>query len=122
MTKSGKWSLRYDQCVSCGSPIDDGEPASFGAGWGGVLCASCASSETPDRSGVRPLSHEALAALRTLQRRGYLTDPSAYPSAGPLAEEVEWLLRWHLQSVMERPLEAAAFLDELRGRGLSGSR
>jgi DNA repair protein RecO (recombination protein O) len=111
-----------DQCVICGSPIDDAERASFGAGWGGVLCASCASVEGQDRTGSRPISHEALVVLRSLQRRGYLVDPSNYPSVGPLAEEMEWLLRWHLQSVLERPLESAAFLDQLRGRGLQVDR
>ena len=113
-----------DRCVSCDSPLGGREPVSFGVGWGGVLCASCASTEAHDRTtgsrpvGSRPVSHEALAALRTLQSHGFLADPSTYPSEGGVADEIEWLLRWHLQSVLERPLETAAFLDELRGRGL----
>ena len=109
-----------DRCVSCGnSPGDTGAgPLSFGAAWGGVLCAACAAGQ--DRAALRPLSAPALAGLRTLQDRGYLADPAPWaPTATSTtaANEVERLLRWHLQSVLERPLETAAFLDQLRSPG-----
>ena len=103
-----------DRCVSCGSPFDDGERLSFGAGWGGVLCAHCASAAAQDRVGLRPLSRPAFAGLSAIQRRGYFADPSTWASPPGVADEIERLLRWYIQSVLERPLEAAGFLDELR--------
>jgi len=111
-----------DRCVFCDSPFDDGEQISFGAGWGGTLCSACAADGNldagQDRVGLRPVSEPALAGLRSLQDRGYLADkPSS--SSEPIAGEIERLLRWYLQSVIERPLESTAFLDELRSQGHS---
>ena len=103
-----------DRCASCGSPFDDGERLSFGAGWGGVLCAHCASAASRDRVGLRPLSRPAFTGLTAIQRRGYLADPSTWALPPGVADEIERLLRWYIQSVLERPLEAAGFLDELR--------
>ncbi len=113
-----------DRCVSCDSPFDDGEEISFGAGWGGTLCSACAADGNldagQDRVGLRPVSEPALEGLRSLQGRGYLADkPSS--SSGPIAGEIERLLRWYLQSVIERPLESTAFLDELRSQRHSRS-
>jgi DNA repair protein RecO (recombination protein O) len=114
-----------DRCVSCDSPFDDGEQVSFGAGWGGTLCSACAADGNldarQDRVGLRPVSKLALAGLRSLQDRGYLADRSS-SSSGPIADEIERLLLWYLQSVLERPLETAAFLDELRSQGPAGPR
>ena len=73
------------------------------------------------RVGLRPVSELALAGLRSLQDRGYLADRSS-SSSGPIADEIERLLLWYLQSVLERPLETAAFLDELRSQGPAGPR
>ncbi len=110
-----------DQCVSCSSPFDHNERLSFGAGWGGVLCESCASETGPDQVGLRPISTLAVEGLRVIQRRGYLTDPGTWATTNGTADEIERLLRWYLQSVLERPLETAAFLDELRSPHTPGA-
>lgn len=99
-----------DRCASCGRGAEGS--AAFGAPWGGALCPACQASQ---REGTRPLSADALRALRLLQRRGFLAAADA-SLASPVGDEIEDLLRWYLRYLLERPLETAAFLDELRGR------
>jgi hypothetical protein len=64
---------------------------------------------------MRPLSSEALAALRLLQQRGLgaAEDPTL-DGEGPVGSELDALLRWHLRYILERPVETVAFLDQLR--------
>lgn len=100
-----------DRCASCGRPADPSGEMAFAAAWGGLLCAACRSGQ---EGAERPVSAEALRALLLLQRRGLaaVQDLSLEEAA---AREVEALLRWYLTYLLERPLETAVFLDELRG-------
>lgn len=100
-----------DRCASCGRAIGAEGEAAFAAAWGGLLCEGCRLGQ----EAARPLSAAALGALRLLQRQRFaaLEEPSVVALA---AGEMEDLLRWYLSYLLERPLETAAFLDELRAR------
>ena len=102
-----------DRCASCGRAIDSKERGlGFGAALGGAVCSSC---RTEQWEAMRPLSSEALAALRLLQQRGLdAAEDPMLDGEGPVGSELEALLRWHLRYILERPVETVAFLDQLR--------
>lgn len=82
----------------------------FGAAAGGVVCARC-SAEVAD--GLRTLSVRALKALRYLSRSDFAEAQRLRVDA-PLATELERHLRSFLQYVLDREVNAARFLDDVR--------
>lgn len=97
-------------CVNCRNPLRP-EEHSFAPLSGGVVCPSCASG----LPGVRSLTLNALKVLRLLQRAPY-AEVAAVRVDEPLALEIERHLRSYVVCVLERDLNAAAFIDTLRRR------
>ncbi len=97
-------------CVSCQGELRPQEHA-FSALLGGVLCPRCRGEDLQ----ARPLSLEALKALRYLQRGG-LEEAIRLRLRPACREEIAGLLQTYIRTILERDLRAASFLEELRGR------
>jgi len=80
---------------------------------GGVLCRSCADGDVE----ARPLSIDALKALRLLQRASWPEIARVLPA---MSREIESHLRSYIVYVLEREVNALAFIERLRreGKGL----
>ena len=100
-----------EACSGCGSRLEP-EDNFFAPQSGGVVCRACVSG----LAGARELSLNALKVLRLLQRGPY-NDVVRVRIDGPLAQEVERHLRSYIVSVLERDVNAAAFIERLRREG-----
>ncbi len=103
---------QMSECVSCGEPLAP-RPQYFAAGSGGALCPECATGETGP---IRPLTLNALKALRFLQGRPF-GEAARLQLSGDLAVEVENHLRDLIHVALERDVRSAAFLDRVRRMG-----
>lgn len=96
------------RCLGCGREILP-EDQHFASALGGVLCPSCG----PRQAGARPLSLSALKVLRHLQRSGF--EAAAAPRIRLVVQrEVEALLEDYLSVILERHLNAPAFVRVVR--------
>jgi DNA repair protein RecO (recombination protein O) len=95
-------------CVRCEGALEDGD-GFFGAEEGGVLCPSCGQG---DRA-CRPVSSQALAALRYLQTRDYAVCRRLDVDRRTHLE-LEGLLRGYIMHLLERSLRSVGFMDTLR--------
>ncbi len=97
-----------ERCVGCGTPL---EPADnfFAPIAGGAVCRAC----VPGLAGPRLLTLNGLKVLRLLQRGSY-NDVARVRVDGDLGDEVERHLRSHIITVLERDVNAAAFIERLR--------
>ena len=95
-------------CVACRSPLQP-QQNFFGPQSGGVVCPGCVSGV----AGSRVLSLDGLKVLRLLQRASYneIVRLKVLPL---LAQEVEPHLRSYIVCVLERDVNAAAFIERLR--------
>ncbi len=96
------------RCLGCDTPLQP-KQNSFAPAAGGTYCSSCGAGA----AGSRTLSLNGLKVLRLLQRASYkeigrLSMPPA------LAQEVERHLRSYIVYMLERDLNAAAFVERLR--------
>ena len=100
-----------ERCVSCGNAL---EPVDnfFAPVAGGAVCREC----VPGLAGPRVMTLNGLKLLRLLQRGSY-NDVARVNMPPALAEEVERHLRSYVISVLERDVNAAAFIDHLRREG-----
>lgn len=97
------------RCVTCGRPPEETENL-WSPAAGGVVCARC-------RTGaglVTILSVRALKALRYLARSEFAEAARLRVDAA-LAAELERHLRLFLQHVLDRDVNAARLLDDVRG-------
>ena len=100
-----------ERCVSCGNAL---EPVDnfFAPVAGGAVCRQC----VPGLAGPRVMTLNGLKLLRLLQRGSY-NDVARVNVPPALAEEVERHLRSYIIGVLERDVNAAAFIDHLRREG-----
>jgi len=96
------------RCVTCGSTLQP-QQNFFSPQSGGVVCPSCA----PGTAGPRMLSLNGLKVLRLLQRGSY-NEVARLKVPPPLAQEVERHLRSYIAYILERDVNAAAFIERLR--------
>lgn len=96
-------------CVHCRRTLEEIENW-FGAAAGGVVCARC---RARPGEGIRTLSVRALKALRYLLASDF-AEASRLRVDPPLAAELERHLRAFLQYVLDRDVNAARFLDDVR--------
>lgn len=96
-------------CVRCRRGLEATENF-FSAGEGGTICARCRPGA---ESAARLLSVRALKALRYLARSEFAEAARLRVNA-PLAAELERHLRGFLQYVLDRDVNAARFLDDVR--------
>jgi len=104
----GGYRPELDQCVGCGKEIE-ADKHFFAPRGGGVVCPACA----PDSGGARSLSLNAIKVLRQLQREPYNKNARLQIDAA-LAQELERHLRSYIVCVLERDVNSAAFIDQLR--------
>ncbi|HEY5640311.1 MAG TPA: DNA repair protein RecO [Dehalococcoidia bacterium] len=100
-----------ERCVGCGNAL---EPVDnfFAPVAGGAVCRGC----VPGMAGPRVMTLTGLKVLRLLQRGSY--NEVARVNVPPeLAEEVERHLRSYIIGVLERDVNAAAFIERLRRDG-----
>ena len=99
-------------CLSCGVPL---APVvnHFSPAAGGVLCPRCG----PGSLGARTLSLNALKVLRLLQRAPW-PEVARLHLPPLLSLEIERHLRAYIVHVLERDVNAAAFLERLRREGV----
>ena len=97
-----------ERCVACSLPLQP-QQNFFAPQSGGAVCPRCAAGT----AGPRMLSLSGLKVLRLLQRASYneLVHLKVPP---PLAQEVERHLRSYIVCVLERDVNAAAFIERLR--------
>src|SRR6266487_973164 len=100
-----------EACSGCGSRLEAVDN-SFAPISGGVVCHVCAGGI----AGAGVLSLNGLKVLRLLQHGSY-NDAMRVRIEGPLAREVETHLRSFIVSVLERDVNAAAFIERLRREG-----
>ena len=100
-----------ERCVSCRSPL---EPVDnfFAPVAGGAVCRNC----VPGLAGPRVMTLNGLKLLRLLLRGSY-NDVARVNMPPALAEEVERHLRSYVIGVLERDVNAAAFIERLRRDG-----
>lgn len=100
-----------ERCVGCGNDL---EPVDnfFAPVAGGAVCRQC----VPGLAGPRVMTLNGLKVLRLLQRGSY-NDVARVNVPPALAEEVERHLRSYIVGVLERDVNAAAFIDHLRREG-----
>ncbi len=111
MDQSG-FRPELERCVACGSPLPP-QQNFFAPQAGGGVCSPCASGT----AGTRALSLNGLKVLRLLQRGSY-QEASRVNVPPPLAQEVERHLRSYIVCVLERDVNAAAFIERLRRQQL----
>lgn len=99
------------RCQGCQSPVQ-AQQNFFSPQSGGVVCPGCASGA----AGTRVLTLNALRVLRLLQRGPY-AEAARVRVPPSLAEEVERHLRVYIVTVLERDVNAAAFIERLRREG-----
>lgn len=97
-----------ERCVVCGSPLQP-EHQFFAPPAGGAVCRGC----VPGLAGPRVLTLNGLKVLRLLQRGPY-TDIARLKMHDELSQEVERHLRSYIIFVLERDINAAAFIEKLR--------
>lgn len=100
-----------DRCVVCTrdlEPIDN----FFAPIVGGAVCRGC----VPGLAGPRVMTLNGLKLLRLMQRGSY-NDLARVKAPGDLADEVERHLRGYIITVLERDVNAAAFIERLRRDG-----
>lgn len=96
------------QCVICENDIL-AEDQFFSALQGGVVCPKC-SHKSED---ARRISMEALKYLRHFQRSTYAQASAANPEE-KIQNEVEVIMQWYLTFLLERNINAQAFIREIR--------
>ncbi|MBI1885202.1 MAG: DNA repair protein RecO [Chloroflexi bacterium] len=96
------------RCLGCERQL---QPVTnyFSPGAGGTLCPECAGGT----AGPRPLSVNALKVMRLLQRGSY-NDMARLQVPPELGQEIERHLRSYIVHVLERDVNAAAFIERLR--------
>jgi DNA repair protein RecO (recombination protein O) len=95
-------------CVGCGGALAP-EQNFFAPPSGGAVCRGCATGV----AGPRVLSLNALKVLRLLQRGSY-NDVARLRMNDELSVETERHLRSYIVCVLERDVNAAAFIEKLR--------
>ncbi len=95
-------------CTGCGTALEPVENF-FAPRSGGMVCPSCAS----DSGGARAMSLTGLKVLRLLQRGSY-EEAARLRIEAELATELERHLRSYIVCVLERDVNAAAFMERLR--------
>lgn len=96
---------QLDRCVGCGGELAP-EQNFFAPLAGGAVCSLCA-------AGARPLSLNGLKVLRLLQRAPY-NEIARLKLPPALSQEVERHLHAYVVAVLERDVNAAAFIQRLR--------
>lgn len=96
------------QCVSCRRAIEP-QDQFFSGELGGVLCPDCRASDT----NTRPISLSALKVLRYLQTRPY-SSVKVLRVRRSLHSELETIVHHYIQHLLERRLQSAKFLKQLR--------
>lgn len=99
---------QLNHCVVC----EEAPPPSanfFVPSEGGIACARC----VPGAAGPRRLSVDGLKLMRMLQQRPY-EDSARVRIPADVAQEVEHHLRSYVVYVLERDINAAAFIERLR--------
>jgi len=102
-------------CVGCGEEIIARDQF-FSAEHGGVLCPNCRARDPQ----ARPASMHALKYLRHYQRSGY-AEASRVAIPTGIQKEVENLLQYYLTYLLERGLNTAQFLRDIRQRPQTGA-
>ena len=97
-----------ERCLGCDQPLQP-QPNFFAPAAGGTYCSSCGAGA----AGSRTLSVNGLKVLRLLQRASY-NDVGRLNMRPALAQEVERHLRSHIVCMLERDVNAAAFVERLR--------
>jgi len=104
----GGFRPQLDACVGCGAALQP-EQNFFAPQSGGALCRPC----TTGVAGPRVLTLNALKVLRLLQRGSY-NDVARLKAPDALAVEIERHLRSYIVCILERDVNAAAFIERLR--------
>jgi DNA repair protein RecO (recombination protein O) len=95
-------------CIGCDQPLERAD-SFYSASRGGVLCPTCGRQEPS----ARALSANAFAMLRLLQAADYRTAQRIRRDE-PLRREIEGVLRLQVNYVLERDLNATAFVTRIR--------
>ncbi len=96
------------RCLGCDQPLQP-QQNFFAPSGGGTYCSSCGAGA----AGSRTLSLNGLKVLRLLQRASYKETERLHLTAA-LAQEVERHLRSYIVYMLERDVNAAAFVERLR--------
>jgi DNA repair protein RecO (recombination protein O) len=104
---------QLQQCVNCDSPL---KPVVnfFSPGRGGILCPRCSGKEPMSC----PLSVDALKILRFWQNCDY-TIAKRVKIKSELSLELEQILQWYIEYLLQREVKSTAWLKELRKRIIS---
>jgi DNA repair protein RecO (recombination protein O) len=104
----GGFRPQIDACVGCNTALQP-EQNFFAPQSGGALCRAC----TTGVAGPRALTLNGLKTLRLLQRGSY-NEVARLRMPEELAVEVERHLRSYIVCVLERDVNAAGFIEQLR--------
>ena len=107
-----------DNCTDCGIQLGDRKEYFFVARSGGVVCQNCVDSHS---AWVRTVNADVIESIRLIQQNGINTIGKVNFTED-LLSDLEMLIRWYLNYVLDRPIEALSFLDQVRStKGLFSS-
>ena len=108
----GGFGPELERCLKCEATLA-AVTSHFSPMAGGVLCPRCGGGNV----GARRLSVQALQAMRLLQR-GHWSQVARLQLPPLLSQEIERHLRAFIVNVLEREVNAAAFMERLRREGI----
>jgi DNA repair protein RecO (recombination protein O) len=102
------YAPELNECTECHKRLTPGENR-FSAQAGGMLCESCGDLQPT----ARIVSVNAIKTLRLLANERFGVFQRIHPPEG-VAQEVDAVLRSHINFILERQLRTSEFLDRLK--------
>jgi DNA repair protein RecO (recombination protein O) len=100
---------QFDTCVANGELLPRDVPLSFSVVWGGLLCDNCSARDGT----ARKISSRGVTILKILQR-GNMEAVEGIEMTKGARNALSGLLRWYIQSILEREVQSGSFLDSLQ--------
>jgi DNA repair protein RecO (recombination protein O) len=103
------YSPELNNCVICRKPLEEGRPALFAPGSGGLVCPNCNLARHPHGYEITP---SALRLMRLFQT-GEWEDVSQMVADDVFLHETERLMQNYIRFILEREIKSAGWLDTL---------
>lgn len=100
---------QFDACAVNGESLPQNVPLSFSVVWGGLLCENCSGRDGT----ARKISSRGVMILKILQR-GNMEAVEEIEMTKEARTALSGLLRWYIQTILEREVQSGAFLDSLQ--------
>ena len=112
LLKETGFSRVLTSCADCGTDVNPQKKQKypFSAASGGLLCFDCSRSHS---NWLRSVTGDTLLAMNYIQNVS-LAKFSELTLGIELLSELESVSRWYISYVVDKPIEALVFLDQVR--------